>query len=127
MARFKGIVKLSETQFNTLSTVGTLTVGGTTYTYEPDTTVYVTPDTTQSQLNQITARLNQVDQSIAGKQNTLSAGTGISISSNTISMTGALPYLTTAPTSANADGLKLVVLSSEPTTKYSGYIYIITE
>lgn len=37
-------------------------------------------------------------------------------------------YLTTAPSSNNPDNdLKFVVLSSEPATKYSGYIYIITE
>ena len=36
-------------------------------------------------------------------------------------------YLTTAPSSANTDGfLKFVVLSSEPATKYRGYVYIIT-
>lgn len=36
-------------------------------------------------------------------------------------------YLTTAPSSANTDGdLKFVVLSSEPATKYSGYLYFIT-
>ena len=35
-------------------------------------------------------------------------------------------YLTEAPTSANTDGLKFVVLSSDPATKYDGYIYIIT-
>lgn len=37
----------------------------------------------------------------------------------------ALPYLTTAPTSANPNGLILVVLDSEPARKYEGYIYII--
>lgn len=37
-------------------------------------------------------------------------------------------YQTTAPGSANTDGtLKVVVLSSEPATKYAGYLYIITE
>lgn len=37
-------------------------------------------------------------------------------------------YVTTAPTSANTEGdLKFVVLASDPATKYSGYIYIITE
>lgn len=37
-------------------------------------------------------------------------------------------YLTTAPSSNNPDNdLKFVVLSSEPTTKYSGYLYIITQ
>lgn len=35
-------------------------------------------------------------------------------------------YLTTAPSSANTDGLKFVVLSAEPATKYNGYIYFIT-
>ncbi len=34
--------------------------------------------------------------------------------------------LTEAPTAANTDGLKFVVLSSDPETKYDGYIYIIT-
>ena len=40
----KGFVKLSEKQFETLSKDGTLVVGGTTYTYEPETTIYITPD-----------------------------------------------------------------------------------
>lgn len=39
-----------------------------------------------------------------------------------------LNYLTNAPTSANMDGgVKIVVLSAEPETKYDGYIYLITE
>ena len=39
-----------------------------------------------------------------------------------------LSYLTTAPESANTNGnLIPVVLSAEPTTKYEGYLYIITE
>ena len=37
-----------------------------------------------------------------------------------------LGVLTTAPTAANTDGLKIVVLSSEPATRYSGFLYIIT-
>ena len=41
-------------------------------------------------------------------------------------MAPGVQYLTTAPTSANPTGLKFVVLSSEPATKYSGYVYIIT-
>lgn len=37
-------------------------------------------------------------------------------------------YTTTAPSSANTSGrLKIVVLTSEPATKYDGYIYFITE
>lgn len=38
-----------------------------------------------------------------------------------------LNVLTTAPTGANTDGVKLVYLESEPATKYSGYIYLIKE
>lgn len=41
--------------------------------------------------------------------------------------TNGLGYLTTAPTAANTDGIKIVVLSAEPATKYDGYIYLITE
>ena len=37
-----------------------------------------------------------------------------------------LPIITTAPSEANTDGLIICVLSSEPATKYSGYLYIIT-
>ena len=39
--------------------------------------------------------------------------------------TTGLNYLTTAPSSANTSGMKIVVLSSEPSTKYNGYLYII--
>ena len=35
--------------------------------------------------------------------------------------------LTTAPTGNNTDGTKLVYLTSEPGTKYDGYIYLIKE
>lgn len=41
--------------------------------------------------------------------------------------TNSLPILTTAPSSANTNGLKIVVLSSEPATYYNGYYYIITQ
>lgn len=37
-----------------------------------------------------------------------------------------IDYVTTAPTAANTDGIKVAVLSSEPATKYSGWLYIIT-
>lgn len=58
-------------------------------------------------------------------------GTGLatdeSTSPYTIDVKG-VSYLTTAPTSANTAGdLKIVVLSSEPATKYAGYMYLITE
>lgn len=37
-----------------------------------------------------------------------------------------LGYSTTAPTADNTDGIKIVVLPSEPATRYLGYWYIIT-
>lgn len=41
---------------------------------------------------------------------------------------GAIPVLTTAPTSAYAGpGVKVVYLTSDPATKYNGYIYLIKE
>lgn len=61
------------------------------------------------------------------KQDTISAGTGISISSNTVSLNGVIPYTTTAPTAANNTGVKIAILSSEPATKYAGWLYFITE
>jgi len=43
-----------------------------------------------------------------------------------LALTGNLPYLTTAPTENNTSGyLKIVVLSSEPSTKYDGYLYLV--
>lgn len=36
-------------------------------------------------------------------------------------------FLTTAPEKENTDGLKFVVLSYVPETRYDGYVYIITE
>lgn len=39
-----------------------------------------------------------------------------------------VPYLTTAPVADNTNGkLKIVVLNSEPETKYDGYLYIIVD
>lgn len=36
-------------------------------------------------------------------------------------------YSTVAPTQDNVDGLKIVILSEEPATKYDGYLYFIEE
>lgn len=36
-----------------------------------------------------------------------------------------LPYLTTAPSADNTDGIKIVVLSQEPSSKYNGYLYFV--
>ena len=40
---------------------------------------------------------------------------------------GGVPFLTTAPTANNSDGIKFVLLGSEPATYYGGYIYFIAE
>lgn len=56
----------------------------------------------------------------------VSVGSGLSASSGTLSVSS-VPILTTAPSSANTDGVKIVYLESEPATKYSGYIYLIKE
>jgi len=63
------------------------------------------------------------------------AGTEAELTSLTVGQTKykvptqaqSLAYLTTAPTADNTDGVKLVVLSQEPATRYEGYLYIITE
>ena len=39
----------------------------------------------------------------------------------------AVSYTRTLPTSANTNGLKFVLCSSEPTTKYNGWVYLIEE
>lgn len=54
-----------------------------------------------------------------------SAGTGIDITNNVIKAIG-LECLTTAPAANNPNGIKIVILSSEPSTKYDGYLYFIT-
>ena len=46
--------------------------------------------------------------------------------SKVVGLTGQLPYLTTAPSADNTSGfLKIVVLASDPATKYDGYLYLI--
>ena len=42
---FKGIVRLTEEQYALLSANGFITVNGNTITYDPRTTMYITPDT----------------------------------------------------------------------------------
>lgn len=55
----------------------------------------------------------------------ISSGITASLVSNLVN--GNIPYMTTAPTSANTNGLKIVVLASEPSTKYDGYLYLIKD
>lgn len=49
---FKGVVKLTQTQFDTLKETGTLTVSDETITYSPSDTIYVVEDNMQEQLNE---------------------------------------------------------------------------
>ena len=45
----------------------------------------------------------------------------------TLGLSGKLPYLDTAPSADNTSGfMTIVVLSSEPATRYDGYLYVIT-
>lgn len=55
-----------------------------------------------------------------------SAGKLLASTGSGLAYTDSLPILTTAPVADNSDGLKIVVLSSEPATKYAGYLYLIT-
>ena len=70
-----------------------------------------------------------VDTANAESQFTMGVGLGTDESTSPFAIdVKGVSYLTTAPTSANTSGsLIAVVLSSEPTTKYNGYIYYITE
>ena len=47
------IMKLSQAEYTTLSTTGTLTKDGVTYTYSPSDTIYVTPDITSIGSNSV--------------------------------------------------------------------------
>lgn len=60
---------------------------------------------------------------LSAKQDSITSNTDITAKT----INAGLVYTTTAPTGANANGLKIAVLSSEPATKYSGWLYIITE
>jgi len=52
----KKIFKLSEEEFKTLSTTGTLTKDEVTYTYSPSDTIYVTPDVSRVEIVQTTGQ-----------------------------------------------------------------------
>lgn len=103
------INKVSSAQLTTLANGGTVTKGSDTLTASEDA-LYLIPDTSSE--IPTTTNAGQLLKSTSTSDE-MEWGTG-------------LPYLTTAPSAANTDGLKLVVLSSDPATKYSGYFYIIT-
>ena len=51
----------------------------------------------------------------------------LGVANGALSALQGVPYITTAPSAANTSGtLIIVVLSSEPATKYDGYLYLIT-
>lgn len=54
-------------------------------------------------------------------------GNSLSIDASNIVNVENVPYVTTAPVADNTNGLKVCVLSSEPATKYNGWLYFIQE
>ena len=82
-----------------------------------------------SQDNVVTGEVRAVniDSGNASSGQVLTADGSGGASWGNIPVPSEISYLTTAPSSANLSGnLKFVVLSSDPATKYSGYVYIIT-
>ena len=83
---------------------------------------------TSSKIEQIETNRQNIQTLNATKQAALSTDYSLQINNqNQISLTGSLPYITTAPSAPNLDGgLRLVVLEQEPATRYDGYWYLIT-
>lgn len=97
---FKGIVKLTQEQFNTLKDQGIITVNNKTISYDPVTTLYLTPDTTEAELEALNTSLEVLNTSLEalnisleGKQDTLIPGDGLEIENNTIKLTSAAPFV----------------------------------
>ena len=88
-------------------------------------------NTSNKSLYQSTGQFPRVA-SIDGRQGRVSLDdslitTGATAAAGTLGLTGKLPYLTAAPAADNTSGfISIVVLSSEPATRYDGYLYIIT-
>lgn len=62
---FKGIIKLTQEQFNTLKESGTLTVGEEAITYSPNDTVYVVEDSISEQVETNTNDITQLQTNIS--------------------------------------------------------------
>lgn len=58
---FKGVVGLTQAQFDLLKANGTIDVGGTTYTYDPSGTMYVT-DSESVTIDEVTITKNNEEQ-----------------------------------------------------------------
>lgn len=83
---------------------------------------------TANKIEQIETNRQNIETLNTSKQAALTTDYTLNINAqHEISLTGALPYITTEPDSANANGIIIVVLDHEPTTRYNGYWYIITE
>lgn len=104
MNRFKGIVKLSQAQYDTLKEQGSITIKGKTFLYDPTNTIYVTKDSgvTANKVNSVNGQtgdvtltsesVNAVSKSVdtlIGSPNTISnTEDGISISGNKVNIGG---------------------------------------
>ena len=104
MNKFKGIVKLSQAQYDTLKEQGSITIKGKTFLYDPTNTIYVTKDSgvTANKVTSVNGQtgdvtltsesVNAVSKSVdtlIGSPNTISnTEDGISISGNKVSIGG---------------------------------------
>ena len=72
MQTFKGVVRLTKAQLETLISTGTLTDGTTTIIYSPEDTIYLTP---QEEASTTTAGVIQIatDQEVTAGTNTTKA------------------------------------------------------
>ena len=142
--------KANDEQIETLRNGGTITKDGNTFTASVDN-AYLIPSSsvsfkpqslTAEQKAQARTNIGAGTSSFSGSYDdltnkptiptmptTTTAGQLVKTTSTSGTFTSgnSLPYITTAPSAANTDGgLILVVLSSDPATRYAGYIYIIT-
>ena len=115
-----------------LAITGTISEGGQTLSnkYQAKGTYAGTSTATQSANGLMSStdktKLDGIAANATANVGTVTSVNSVSPTSGNINVNG-FTVLTSAPTSANTSGItKVVVLSSEPSTKYSGYIYIIT-
>ena len=104
MNRFKGIVKLSQAQYDTLKEQGSITIKGKTFLYDPTNTIYVTKDSgvTANKVTSVNGETGDVtltsesvnavsksvDTLIGGSNTILNTEDGISISGNKVNIGG---------------------------------------
>ena len=88
----------------------------------------INSEITVKKVQQIETNRQNIETLNTSKQAALTTDYTLQISNqNQISLTGSIPYITTAPESANTNGIIIVVLDQEPVTRYDGYWYIIVE